>query len=405
MASRQATDTIRGYLYQFDYTIRCLLTLENHEDAITIEGIEDVDITDESLVTAVQCKYYSKTEYNHSVIGKPIRLMLQDFKNRLVDNEDTVDYKLYGHFKSGQHKLSIPIDLIFLKEELLTYSKDSQKITEHELLELNDVELEVFLNSLTIDINAAEYHEQYYEINELLMKHFNCDYYTAEHYYYNNALKVIKDYSTLNKEEDRKITKKQFISKIDNKEILFNKWFILFKGKQNFFKELNEKHFSTLNVSPFDRFFLIEVNNHNYSRSDLKHLLLKISQKWSQLSKRSNKPFCPYIFLFNIDSSELMSIKREFIEEDIKFIDGFPFHGADFTVESITIQPNHNNGIQLKIINDISNLPQILSAIKNTKEIYQFYLTDPYFEPDDKFIGVRHLKIQVEDMNDIGEII
>lgn len=80
--SRDAVDTIKGYYYQFDYFILQLINLVNETDNVTIEGIEDVDIFDEKEMIAVQCKYYAKTTYNHSVIAKPIRLMLKDYVNR-----------------------------------------------------------------------------------------------------------------------------------------------------------------------------------------------------------------------------------------------------------------------------------------------------------------------------------
>jgi len=70
MMDRSATDTIKGYFYQFDYSIEQLLSLSNDTDEITVEGIEDIDIESSTESTAVQCKYYSKSEYNHSVISK-----------------------------------------------------------------------------------------------------------------------------------------------------------------------------------------------------------------------------------------------------------------------------------------------------------------------------------------------
>lgn len=406
MTSRQATDALKGYLYQFDLTILNLLNLKDPESIITIEGIEDVDITIDELTTAVQCKYHSKREYNHSVIAKPIRLMLHDFKERLKDDGEIINYKLYGHFKSGQHKLTLPLELDFLKEKILTYTKNSVEIKEHEVLGLTDSELEVFRDNLSVNIHASDFENQYSEIIGLLMSLFHCDKYTAENHYYNNALKVIKDYSILEKENQRRITKKQFITKIDNTKVLFNKWFVLYKGKKNFLKELRMMYFTSLNTSPFDRFFLIEIDKHNYSRPLLKELLLKISNKWSKLSKRSgDKTFCPYIYIFNLDYDELLAIKNEFTRENIIFVDGHPYLGADFSVNSITTKPNHHNGIQLKIINESIHIQQILRSISNTREIYQFYFTNPFFELDDEFEGIKHIKIQIENINDIGEII
>lgn len=64
--TRDAVDTITGYYYQFDYYILKLLKADDN-DLICIEGIEDVDITGNNGTSAIQCKYYAKTVYNHSV--------------------------------------------------------------------------------------------------------------------------------------------------------------------------------------------------------------------------------------------------------------------------------------------------------------------------------------------------
>ena len=126
---RTAIDTITGYYYQFDYYILQLLNCSGN-DEVCIEAIEDVDIRIADETTAVQCKYYAKTEYNHSVIAKPIRLMLNHFKQNTT-NRDNIHYKLYGHFESGQSKLDQPISLIFLKEKFLTYTKNNVKHEHH----------------------------------------------------------------------------------------------------------------------------------------------------------------------------------------------------------------------------------------------------------------------------------
>ena len=142
MSNRSATDTIKGYFYQFDYSICQLLNLPLNTDQITVEGIEDVDIESLSRTTAVQCKYYSKTEYNHSVIAKPIRLMLSHFAELKNNNSPVVQYHLYGHYKSGQNKLTLPIDLIFLKDKLLTFRSGGIQKKHHIELGVDDSELE-----------------------------------------------------------------------------------------------------------------------------------------------------------------------------------------------------------------------------------------------------------------------
>lgn len=77
--NRNAVNTIKGYFYQFDYSILRILELDNSDDSITVEHIEDIDVKTANETTAIQCKYYEKTEYNHSTIAKPIRFMLLNF--------------------------------------------------------------------------------------------------------------------------------------------------------------------------------------------------------------------------------------------------------------------------------------------------------------------------------------
>lgn len=127
MTDRTAIDTIKGYFYQFDYAIAKLLELGNDTDTIIVEGIEDVDISTATEETAIQCKYYAKTEYNHSVIAKPIRLMLDHYKEVVNGNKQRINYKLYGYFQSGQTKLTLPIDSTILKKHFLTYDKTDKK--------------------------------------------------------------------------------------------------------------------------------------------------------------------------------------------------------------------------------------------------------------------------------------
>ena len=255
MTDRTAINTIKGYFYQFDYAIAKLLELVQGSDTIIVEGIEDVDINTATEETAVQCKYYAKTEYNHSVIAKPIRLMLDHYKEVCTGTKEKISYKLYGYFQSGQGKLSLPIDLAFLKESFLTYTENRVKKYYHDILALTDTELDGFLLLLTIDISALEYQSQLSKITTLLMQQFGCNIFEAEHFYYNNAIKVIKDIAVEADITKRKISKSDFLFKIIFKGVLFNEWFIKYKGEAKLFTELRSQYFTCFNISPFERFF------------------------------------------------------------------------------------------------------------------------------------------------------
>lgn len=403
MIDRTAIDTIKGYFYQFDYSILKILELLDDYDSVVIEGIEDIDIKTATEENAIQCKYYSKTEYNHSVISKPIRLMLSHYSEVKNGTKSRINYNLYGFYQSGQHKLILPFDIDFLKNNFLTHTKDKVKYYHHEDLGLSDAELNDFLTLLTLNINALEYDAQLTKVFESLKLCFNCTDFEAEHFYYNNSLKVIKEISIESDVNNRTIRKNDFIRRIDSKKILFNDWFVQFKGEKRFFAELRAKYFSALNTSPFERFFLIEISNIGYSRPELKELLFIISKKWSKISKREPKPFCPYVYIHNLPLDELIELKREMYEEDFIIIDGYDFAGSTFNPKSIIRKADFSNQIKLKFINEINDLSLTFNEIRKNKFVFQFYLKNPYFVLEHP--STKHTKIQIKKFYDIKEII
>ncbi|WP_192501838.1 DUF4297 family anti-phage-associated protein, partial [Flavobacterium sp. PL002] len=304
MADRTAIDTIRGYFYQFDYSIISLLNLSNDTDSILVEGIEDVDITTATETSAIQCKYYENTEYNHSVIKKPIMLMLDHFKQVKLGKQAQIKYKLKGYYQSGHLKLLLPLSLQNLKDDFLTYTCTEKvnnvntkvKHFHHDDLTLNDIELNEFIQLLEIDINAVEFEKQYNNIITLLKSTFSCTEFSAEFYFYNSALKVIRDISKDKNQLNRNITKSEFLKRINNSNLLFNEWFVLKKGKNIHYSNLRKEFFGDVNILFKERFFLFEINQGSYSRSELKELLYLIIKKYSKI-KLQEKPFSPYVYI------------------------------------------------------------------------------------------------------------
>lgn len=120
MTDRSAVDTIRGYFYQFDLSILSILQLTSPKDSVEIECTEDIDIRTATAVTATQCKYYAKTEYNHSVIKDAVKHMLSHFKESLAGTKPKVYYSIKGYYASGHGKMDGGIDVEFLKKNFLT---------------------------------------------------------------------------------------------------------------------------------------------------------------------------------------------------------------------------------------------------------------------------------------------
>ena len=405
MTDRTATDTIKGYFYQFDLAILKLLQLEDDTHEIIVEGIEDVDVKDATEETAIQCKYHSKIEYNHSVIAKPIRLMLNHFKEVLNGKEKKIKYLYFGHFKSGHEKFPSTITLDFLKSNLLTYKKEKVEYKHYEELKLSDENLILFLETLEIDINAKSYEDQLKEIFTSLknQNNFNCDDFEAENFYYNNALKIMSNLAKENDIANRKISKKDFLTQINSKQVLFHKWFVQYKGKKKLLSDIRSKYFSDYNSSPFERFFLIEVNSSNYLRSDLKSIIHLISKKYSQLSRLNPDSFCPYIHISGLSNIELIELKTELINENFKFKDGFDFNGSRFNPKSITEKATYHNGIKIKIVNDLKDIETFFNQISKAKEVYHFYFETPFFSTSNE--SIKHVQIQIQEINDIKNII
>lgn len=395
---RSAIDTIRGYCYQFDKTILEILSLKNIGDTIEVEGIEDVDVESGGVLRAVQCKYYENTEYNHSVIAKPIRLMLEHYANNKKFNGK---YHLYGHYKAGQDKLTLPILLDTLKDTFLTFTKKNIKYEEHKRLGLSDNDLEDFLARLVIDINASNFEEQQEKVINELTREFACTVEEARHYHYNSAFDVVMKLGCSH--NDRKISKSEFIDKSNNSRSLFNIWLYKYKGRDAYLKKIRADLFNrTLNTEPYDRFFIIDVSQAQ-TMDDIKQCLCIIQKNWSNLSTRASKPFSPYIFLHGNDDTHRNAIKRQIYNEGLIFSDGYNFKGSEFCVNTI-LKSKESREVKFQFIDTLDDLEKTIETATSRKEIYQFYSVGNIIDLS-KIDNSKVTKVQIHDFNDIKDIV
>lgn len=397
---RDAIDTIIGYYYQFDYYILQLLNLSKDTDTVTIEGIEDVDISEDGILKAIQCKYYAKTEYNHSKIASPIRLMLKDYALRKRDGRKLISYMLYGHYESGHEKYPKIFDIDFLKSNICTYTQNKVKHTLYTELNLDDSQLEEFLNLLVVDINAKSYEEQEKQIFTQMCKIFKCDMFEAEYYYYNNALRIVKDIATEQAEKKRVLSKHEFLGLINHKGMLCDSWYIEFKGIKQYCKDIKTQYFTKFNISPFERFFLIQYDELSTDQ-EVADLLLLIAKRWSKISQRTSKPFCPFVYIHGISAERLISIKNIITNSGVNICDGYNYLGAKYNADMMLKKTNYYIGIQLKILNEKQYLNSLLKNASGVKEIYQFYIDTPFWENNQ----YDNVKIPIKRTTDIGMIV
>lgn len=392
---RDAVDTIRGYCYQFDKAIFEVLNLPALDDYIEVESIEDVDVNKSGTYTAFQCKYYENTDYNHSIIAKPLRLMLSHFK---ANSNFTGNYYLHGHYKSGHAKLTLPITIDFLKSTFLTYSEKKVQRQHHTELNISDQELDAFIKKLTINIHAKSFEKQQEEIISKMIDLFKCSKEEAYHYYYSNAFNVINKLACNKK--SRKISKKDFITAINKKYLLFNIWLYEYKGKAAYLRELKARFMpAKINLSPYARFFLLELL-HDTNMNEIKQCIYKIQEKWSNLSKRNDTPFSPFIYLYGVDDNFLLSLKNELYNEGLFFCDGHPYKNSAFKVDRIMRNFEERN-IKFQFIDSIDSLNEVINNIRRRVELYCFYQCNSIELPTNHY----HLSIQIREFSDILEIV
>lgn len=405
MSNREAIDTIAGYFYQFDKSILELLKQDDDKVAICIEGIEDIDVISADETSAIQCKYYAKTEYNHSVIKKPIILMLQHFAEK---KNGGIKYHLYGHYKSGHEKLT-KLTIESLKESFLTYRKterDKQdnkvQVTHfvHDELNLNDDDLNSFLELLTVDIRAPSFEDQYQDIISTIKENLGVSEVEAELYHYNSALKLVKNLSIKKTRKDRAITKSDFINKIKTKDAIFDSWFIRRKGRDKYIQYVRKQHLSSgLNMEAFDRFFLIDCYGCE-SLPEIKDSIFLLAKKWSKISPRQNPSFCPSIYVHNLSLENVVNLKNLMFTEGVLFLDAYPFKGSSMYAKHFYTMPTKENKIKFRFVDSIDDLKILINDAEKTVEIYQFYKDTVFFECD----NFKNVKIKVEDFSYIKDL-
>ncbi len=99
-ALREATATIRGYIYQFDASILAVLAATSGQE-VTVEGVEDFDVLSNETDTYGQVKYYEAQKLTDSTLRDAIVPMIEGFLRYPAVDRNRKRYILYGHFKQA----------------------------------------------------------------------------------------------------------------------------------------------------------------------------------------------------------------------------------------------------------------------------------------------------------------
>ncbi|TAG80328.1 MAG: hypothetical protein EAZ24_02950 [Burkholderiales bacterium] len=382
MTDRSATATIKGYFYQFDQTIVRLLE-GSKQASVTVEGIEDIDLEDGNDSAYVQCKYYEGTEYNHSVIKEAVIHMLRHFHAARFPSGRAIKYRLYGHYKGGQHKLKLPLTDDFLKANFLTFTKDKVEHKVHDELGLMQPQLAAFRTLLDIDVNALSYDAQQNKLLGLLKLAIpECSDVDAKVFYYPSAINVIQGLAIQADEEKRKITKERFLREVNRKDVIFSAWLREKFGAEYYARLIRRKYFyfGKTKMPKASRFFVIDMAG-EYDVSKATQMMVRMAEFFSHKELVRTPPadrFCPYVLLRGLTLAELVDLKKSLWHQGVAFSDGYPFQGADFSPKTLTADPTKEQLWRIKLVPSEDQLAPIIAAVTGSViEIYDFYKTTP----------------------------
>lgn len=382
VTERSATATIKGYFYQFDQTVVRLLEATKH-GSVTVEGVEDIDLDDGDERAFVQCKYYEGTEYNHSVIKEAVIHMLRHFHAAGCPTNQAFKYRLHGHYRGGQHKLMLPLTDEFLKEHLLTYTKERKVHKVHEELKITDAQLAAFRDLLDIDVNALSYVEQQKKALKLLASEIpECTADNALIFFYPMAINVVQGLAIEADEVKRRITKDQFLKAINRKDVVFSAWLREHLGREYFARMVRRKYFyfGKTKMPKAARFFVIDMTN-EYEVGPATRMLVRIGQYFSHKELQRTPAadrFCPYVLLRGMTPDQLIELKASLWAQGVVFNDGYPFQGAEFLPAMLAVGPTKEKLWTIKFVPSEQQLAPTLAACTGSViEVYDFCKDTP----------------------------
>ena len=409
MSKRSAEATIKGFLYQFDLTILKILKGARLASSVVVEGVEDIDQVFDDHVEYIQCKYYEGSSYNHSVIKQSVIAMLKHYKSVGCPNGSERLYRLYGHYKDGQDKLPSNFSLEFLKKYFLSGTRDGEPYEAYKEMSISDSQLKNFKKILKIDINAESYEEQQKSVVKSLKKAVpSASYEDIDDIIYPVAVKSIQAIAIKAEISKRRITKQAFISAINRKEIVFERWLQLKFGQDYYIKTLRKKYFtfSSTRVPKSVRIFAISFDK-NIELSSITLLCSKLADRFSH-KEHKNTPqsdrFCPYILLSGVTKKQLIQIKQNLVDQGTLLTDGFPFKDSKFSPQHLSIEPTSGHLIRIKFIPSVLELESVVKEVgKERVEVFDFYVRSPI---DGKYIPSKivHYPIAIESSQILMEL-
>jgi len=301
---------IKGFSYQFDKTVLEILNSTDINKRFYLEQIQDIN--DDSQV--IQVKFKETQTYAHIKIREPIIQLIDEFKN-----DKSKDYILYAYFKDKKENQE-SVDIATLNNILQksTGKSDESKKINSKIDSITDNLKNEFISKFKLYF-APEYDSQFTKVIQKIEEHKICNgSKEVAIFFYANISEYLKNIVIIQKNPKmRYCTQKEIWDFLTNgKKLIFNSSFLEYQGEKEYLKYLKNNFIDIRQNQKNILMFGEEIQiDHSVSLSQLTIKILDI------FYKKATYDIEPLTFIY--PDAHIANLKKELIEQDIVFNDGF----------------------------------------------------------------------------------
>ncbi len=374
---------IRGFAYQFDKAL--LDMIQNPDRAYQIEHLQDHNYED----YAIQVKYYGR-EYTVPEQKQKIKNIIIKLLTDFSENSE-LGYCIYAYFAgSGEKFISFDIDLLnsYLGKEQGKFDASIKN---------------KFVRKFKV-VYAPDFKKQFELLITEISKAYSCDENDACCYHammVSHLERLVLKYK-LEQAAERVCSKDSLDTLVATaKDVIFRTAYTEFLGKDKFQKHIHKQYFNRQHIDGKERVFIIEPPT-KWVPHSLRHVLYEVAMKWGNNTDRTpnNDRSSPFFFL-RVNEDQLIELKHQILAEGKSFSDGHYFKGSEFDPKMLVKIQSPYLRFNMFFVHSVDEIYQVFDVANRPKEIYQFYSSVPLEINAD----VKHVKIQIQDLNDIEKII
>jgi len=363
--SRTAESTIKGFLYQFQKTIKAILE-SSYEDTVTVEGIvEDVDVSHaDGSTTAIQCKYHESVEvFSTSLIYKPLLQMAANYSS---NPEANITYRLFIHVQN-QPNTTRNITETELNSALAstniklqpTINRISEDFDKDDFLTKLTLEFGESIDNLSISIKAllAEIEIQNSDVENIL---------------YPNSINHIARVSCGDTPESREINRQDFENLLStSNSTAISKWTLALNTKKQLLKSKRKQLSQYLSLNSRERYFYLSKDQLTDFNEGIVVFISNYLAKYHTKTLHLKTP----TFVFDCELDVLLDIQSRLFRKNIKACTGYI--GTKFEMQEFFREPISRNSRSL--VNDREFQIRILSYMDQPDAVNHRKCDDLFF--------------------------